>query len=206
LDAAAFHRNHGVIGDTINGLLSEPAGQVIEIGSGTGQHVIAFARAMPRYGWWPSDRSRSHLDSIEAWRRHSGALNVAKPFELDASASDWGFGRPGMPATEGIVAVVCVNVLHIAPWSVAEGVMRGAGCYLPGGAHLIVYGPFRRDGRHTAESNVRFDAALRRQDPSWGVRDSADLDACGRRHDLALAQVLPMPANNFVLCFTKSPR
>ncbi len=202
LDAPAFHRNHKAIGAVLERLLGACAGDVIEVGSGTGQHIVAFARALPRLTWWPSDLAPEHLRSIDAWRRHGSLDNVKPPVMLDAAAADWHLGESGRPPRSELAAILCINVLHIAPWAVAEGLVRAASRYLRTSGYVIVYGPCSRDGRHTASSNAAFDAALRAHDPNWGVRDTADLEALAVSQGLRLIQTIDMPANNLTLTLT----
>jgi len=203
LDAPAFHRNHTAIWAVLCPYLEAASGNVLEIGSGTGQHVVAFAEKTPKLTWWPSDPNDKHLASIDAWRRHRGLANVRPPLRLDLSgldqaASDRRSDQPdGLP--HSFRAIVCINVLHIAPWSVTEGLLRCASSSLEEDGQLFVYGPFMRDGRHTAPSNAAFDASLRRENTAWGVRDTAAIDAQAQRLGLRLAEVVEMPANNFVL-------
>ena len=203
LDAPAFHRNHKAIGAVLERVLGARSGNVIEIGSGTGQHVVAFARALPRLTWWPSDLAPEHLRSIEAWRRHGGLGNVEPPVMLDAAQADWRLGEAGRPPRSELAAILCINVLHIAPWAVAEGLMHAAARYLRADGYVIVYGPFSRDRSHTARSNAAFDAALRAQDPTWGVRDTADLEALALSQGLRLTETIGMPANNLTLVLTR---
>lgn len=200
LDSPAFHRNHPAIRDELQRILHGRTGHAVEIGSGTGRHVVEFARAMPDITWWPTDHIQRHLDSAEGWRLHEGLPNIQTPYLLDASAEDWGFGHPGAPPEEGLVAMDCINVFHIAPWEVAVGVMRGAARHLAPDGFLAVYGPFRRDG-HITDGNARFDASLRAENPAWGVRDTAELDTCAREYGLCLDRVVDMPSNNFLLIF-----
>jgi SAM-dependent methyltransferase len=147
-------------------------GDVLEIGSGTGQHVVQFAGQSPTITWWPSDHLDSHLRSIDAWRRHEGR-DVQAPVRLDASAPDWKLAAHGLPSS--FTAMFCANVIHITPWRVTEGIFAGAGRHLSPGGRLVLYGPFRRDGVHNSPGNEAFDADLRRDNPEWGVRDTADL-------------------------------
>ncbi len=204
LDAPAFHRNHGPILEVLRRHLAGSSGLVLEIGSGTGQHVVAFAEAFPALVWQPSDIDERHLASIAAWRRASGLANIASPARLDATAADWPAAIPEL-ATERLRALIAINVVHIAPWRVAEGLFAGAERHLRAGDGLLVlYGPYKRDGAHTAPSNAAFDASLRRQNPAWGVRDVADVAALGRRHGLALEEINEMPANNLTLVFRRS--
>jgi len=203
LDAPAFHRNHGAISSVLLRLLGDRTGDVIEIGSGTGQHLVAFAAALPNLTWWPSDPAPSHRASIDAWGAQCGLANVRRPINLDAAASDWKLGEVGRPPSQEIDAVLVINVLHIAPWAVSLGVMRGAARYLKSDGMLIVYGPFAKDGVHRAPSNAAFDAHLRQQNDQWGVRDSADLDAAATMNGLKLAEMIDMPANNTTLVFDR---
>jgi SAM-dependent methyltransferase len=205
LDAPAFHRNHAAIWSVLAPLLAERTGDVLEIGSGTGQHVTAFARQAPQITWWPSDVNAAHLASIAAWREHSGLANVRPPQRIDAAAANWPqeAQAAGMPAS--LLALICNNVVHIAPWAVAEGVMAGASELLAPDGRLFLYGPFMREGRHTAESNVAFDASLRARDPAWGVRDTAALAQAAAAVGLLHAGVVEMPANNLILMFERAP-
>lgn len=204
LDAPAFHRNHGPIWSAIGPWLRQQDGQVLEAGSGTGQHVVEFARQSPHFIWWPSDYSETHLQSIDAWRSHSGLSNIRPARWIDLAAPDWGLGSEDSQTLRALTAIFCANVVHIAPWSVAAGLLGQAAKRLRARGRLYIYGPFKRDGQHTAPSNAAFDAALRHQDPQWGVRDIADLSAAAI--DLALIDVMPMPANNFILVFERTSK
>lgn len=205
-DTPAFHRNVAPMRTLLEGWLGPAsAGDVLEIGAGSGQHALAFATALPRLTWWPTEAGGEQLASIEAWRRHAGPPNLMAPFALDAAAEDWGLTGPtaGRPPARGLLAIVAVNVLHIAPWAVAEGLFRGAGRHLGDGGMLIFYGPFMRNGSHTAASNAAFDADLRARDPAWGLRDMAALDVLARQQGLRRQATEAMPANNFTLLFTR---
>jgi SAM-dependent methyltransferase len=201
LDAPAFHRNHDAIWAALEPFLRQRRGDVLEIGSGTGQHVVEYARRLPDLIWWPSDINEHHLRSIDAWRAHAALANVKPPVRLDASKPDWRLSQHGFPAE--FVAMLCANVIHIAPWAVAEGLLAGAGRHLRADGCLFLYGPFRRDGVHNAPSNEAFDATLRSQNPEWGVRDTADLRVLADRNGLRLAEIVEMPANNAVLVFAR---
>jgi len=201
LDAPAFHRNHGAIWSVIAPFLHGRTGDVLEAGSGTGQHVIAFARHAPRIVWWPSDIDVEHLQSIEAWRVHARLPNVRPPLRIDLSRSEWGLGKGEHSPPDKLLAIFCTNVLHIAPWRVAEGLLQGAARHLRTDGRMFIYGPFMRNGEHTAPSNAAFDASLRRNDPEWGVRDVDDLAALAEAVGLKMMEVVDMPANNFILIF-----
>lgn len=202
LDAAAFHRNHDVIAPVLEGFLRDRTGDVLEIGSGTGQHAVAFAQRLPGITWWPTDLNDNHLRSIAAWRAHARLPNVQAPVPLDASAAEWRLRERNMPVS--FIAMFCANVIHIAPWAVAEGLFAGAARHLVAGGRLFLYGPFRRDGIHNAPSNAAFDDSLRSRNPEWGVRDIADLKKLGDANALRLVELTEMPSNNAILTFERN--
>jgi len=199
LDAPAFHRNHEAIWSVLQRFLAGKSGDVVEAGSGTGQHVVDFARHLPGIVWWPSDLNERHLASIEAWRAHSGLENIRPPMRIDLSDADW--SAAVRSEVSKLTALFCANVIHIAPWRVAEGLFAGASSTLAENGLPILYGPFKRAGKHTAVSNAVFDSSLRQDDPEWGVRDVADLEELAGRNGLALRQSFEMPANNLILMF-----
>ena len=201
LDAGAVHRNHAAIWTVLSKFLDGPSGDVLEVGSGTGQHAVEFSRQVPAINWWPSDLADSHLRSIAAWRASSKLPNLQAPVRLDASQADWQLSDLGLPTS--FLAMFCANVIHISPWSVAQGLLAGAGRHLRGEGRLFLYGPFRRDGRHNAPSNAAFDESLRRDNPDWGVRDTADLRKLAEANGLRLAETVEMPSNNAILIFTR---
>lgn len=202
LDAPAFHRNFEPMLAVLRRVLPDRSGHVLEIGSGTGQHIVGFAEAMPALTWQPTDLNPKHLKSIEAWRH--GANNVLPPFALDATDPETWPGGEGRPPMEALAAIVSMNVIHIAPWPVCEGIMRIAGRGLPDGGLLVLYGPFKRGGEHTAPSNAAFDASLRRENPLWGVRDVREVEAAASSRGLRLSEVVEMPANNLTLVFVRA--
>jgi hypothetical protein len=204
LDAPAFHRNHQAISAVLERFLAGKTGNAVEAGSGTGQHVIEFARQFPEITWWPSDLNENHLVSIEAWRLHSQLANILPPRRIDLSNPAWGDAMRGEGGPGELLTVFCANVIHIAPWQVAEGLVAGAGRYLGEGGTLFLYGPFRRGGKHTADSNEAFDASLRRANPEWGVRDVEAVEALAADAGLSLVEITEMPANNFTLVFARS--
>lgn len=203
LDAAAFHRNHQAIRAVLQRYLAGQSGDVLEAGSGTGQHVVDFARHFPGIVWWPSDLNEQHLKSIAAWRAHAALANIRPPLRIDLSDPAW---CPELQAgsVPPLLAVFCANVIHIAPWRVAEGLFAGAARYLRADGRLFLYGPFKRDGKHTALSNAVFDTSLRHRDAEWGVRDIVDLEALAARTGLRLVEIAEMPANNMVLVFERT--
>jgi SAM-dependent methyltransferase len=191
---AATDRNRDAILAVLRRVLP-PAGLVLEIASGTGQHVAYFARALPALRWQPSDGSAAHLASIAAWSAAAGAENVAPPVLLDVEREPW-------PVADAD-AILNINMVHIAPWSAAEALFRGAAGRLPAAGLLYLYGPFKRGGRHTAPSNERFDERLRAEDPRWGVRDLDDLQGLATAAGFGPAEIIDMPANNLSLLFRR---
>jgi hypothetical protein len=203
LDAPAYHRNHQAIRTVLERYLAGKIGDVVEAGSGTGQHMVEFARHMPEITWWPSDLNEQHLKSIAAWRSHAALPNIRPPLRIDLSDPTWCTEMQGGSGPANLLAVFCANVIHIAPWRVAEGLFAGAGRYLSDGGLLFLYGPFKRDGKHTAISNAVFDASLRERDAEWGVREIEDVKMLARRVGLGLIEIAEMPANNLTLVFER---
>ncbi|MHC2467077.1 DUF938 domain-containing protein [Bradyrhizobium embrapense] len=203
LDAAAFHRNHQPIWAVLKDYLAGRSGDVLEAGSGTGQHVAYFARQTPDIAWWPSDLHAAHLRSIAAWRAHAGLANIQPPQPIDLSDPAWSPVPSDGKGPDKLLAIFCANVIHIAPWRVAEGLFAGASRHLRADGRLFLYGPFKRGGKHTALSNAVFDTSLRERDAEWGVRDIADLETLAESVGLKLAGSFEMPANNMILMFVR---
>ncbi len=203
LDAAAFHRNHQAIRAVLEKFLAGKSGDAVEAGSGTGQHVVDFARHLPDVTWWPSDLNEQHLKSISAWRAHAGLANIRSPLRIDLSNPEWCAEMHNGSGPTNLLAVFCANVVHIAPWRVAEGLFAGAGGYLRTEGRLFLYGPFKRGGKHTAPSNAAFDQSLRDQNAEWGVRDIDDLQKLAASAGLKLVEIVEMPANNLALVFER---
>jgi Protein of unknown function (DUF938) len=188
--APAAERNAGPILDVLGRHLLR-AGTILEIGSGTGQHVVACAAAHPELLWQPSDPDPAARASIAAWTAARKLANVRAPLDIDVTAADWTRGLE-----LSLQGLVCINLLHIAPWAACTGLMAGAAALLAPGGPLYLYGPFKRGGRHTAPSNAEFDRYLRACDPSWGVRDVEEVVESAAHHGLARVDIVPMPANN----------
>lgn len=195
LQSPAVTRNRQPILEVLREVLPARA-RVLEVASGSGEHAVHFAGAAPGWIWQPSDPHPRALASIAAWSEVARLDNLLKPLRFDVTG-EW-------PA-ERFDAVVAINLLHISPWTASEALMAGAtGCLAPGGV-VVLYGPFRREGCHTAASNAAFDADLRRRDPQWGIRDLAEVEEEAQRYGLLLARVLPMPANNLILILRRQP-
>ena len=173
------------------------SGVVLEIGCGTGEHAVCFAEAMPNLTWQPSDPDSDARASTASWIRYRGLNNVLAPLDIDVSASLW-----GVEQTAPFDAILSINMVHIAPWEATLGLFAGAGRLLRPGGILVLYGPFMRDGAHTAPSNAAFDASLKAHSPSWGVRDIADLERVGEASRLSLRETIEMPANNMSVVFS----
>jgi hypothetical protein len=204
LDAPAFHRNHQAIRTVLQPFLAGKTGDVFEAGSGTGQHVTDLARHFPDVTWWPGDLDEQHLRSIAAWRAHSGLANIRPPLRIDLADPVWCPELDGGGGPRELLAVFCANVIHIAPWRVAEGLFAGTSRYLGAHGRLFLYGPFKRGGEHTAPSNAAFDASLRARNPEWGVRDVGDISTLAAGVGLVLIDSVQMPANNLILVFERS--
>jgi len=193
LHSAAAARNRDPILAVLRRVLPA-AGVVLEIASGSGEHAAYFAGAFPRLAWQPSDPDPRAHASIAAWC--AGVPTVRPPLALDATDERW----PVAPA-----AIVCVNMIHIAPWAACEGLLRNAGRSLPAGGVLYLYGPYRVGGRHTAPSNAAFDAGLRARDRAWGVRDLEIVVTLAASHGLDLRETVSMPANNLSVVLERRP-
>ncbi|SHF21090.1 Protein of unknown function [Modicisalibacter ilicicola DSM 19980] len=163
-------------------------GKVLEIASGSGEHALHFARHLPDLLWQPSDPDPAALASIAAWRDSESLDNLLEPVRLNVVETPW-------PEQE-CDALICINMIHIAPWEATEALFAGAGDMLDRGGVLYLYGPFKRAGRHTAASNAAFDDTLRRRDPRWGIRDLNDVEALAHEHGLGIERIVEMPANN----------
>ncbi|MCG6950836.1 MAG: class I SAM-dependent methyltransferase [Betaproteobacteria bacterium] len=192
LSAPAAQRNRGPILEVLQRVL--PArGRVLEIASGSGEHVVYFARALTGLVWQPSDPDPEARASIRAWIAQEKVTNVLAPIALDMMSARWPY------LLDPFDAVVCINMIHIAPWEACLGLLYGCEQRLPPGGPLVLYGPFMRGGMHTAPSNAAFDASLRRQDPSWGVRDLDDVVREAALRGFVLEDVVEMPADNLTV-------
>lgn len=192
--APATVRNRDVIADLLAELLPK-SGTILEVASGTGEHIVHFAHRFPQLVWQPSDYSDASLPSITAWVAEAGVTNVRPAVQLDASSPDW-----PVPQAD---AILCINMIHIAPWAATMGLMAGAGRLLQVGAPLYLYGPYLRDEVDTAPSNLAFDQSLKERDPDWGLRDLSAVTVLAAGHGLHLDRVIEMPANNLSVLFRK---
>jgi SAM-dependent methyltransferase len=174
-------------------------GIALEIGSGTGEHVISFAKALPGLVWLPSDPDEASRASIRAWSVTEGLANVRAPVSVDVRDEIW-----GVEDDAPFDAMISLNMVHIAPWEAALGLLAGAGRLLKLDGVLLFYGPFMIGGTHTAASNAAFDADLKSRNRYWGVRDVDDLVGAAAPHGLEPLKLVAMPANNLSLVFVKA--
>ncbi len=192
LTSPSVVRNRDPILAILRRLLPQ-TGTVLEIASGTGEHAVYFATALPHLSWQPTDYDEQALNSIAAHRATSRLSNLLAPVTLDASAPEW--------PVEQADAILAINMVHISPWRTTQGLMAGAGRVLPPGGVLYLYGAYKENGVHTAASNEAFDHDLRRRNPEWGVRDLEEAAELAEAHQLEIVERLPMPANNLSLVF-----
>jgi tRNA G26 N,N-dimethylase Trm1 len=193
--APATERNRDAIIAVLERVLPN-SGTVLEIASGTGEHVVAFARAFPSVVWQPSDPDPSALASIEAWRAEAALPNLSAAVHIDAAADTWCVAKAD--------AILCINMIHISPWIAALGLFAGAARTLDTGGILLLYGPYLRAGIDTAPSNMAFDRSLRERNPEWGLRSVETVVAHAAKQALALEDITEMPANNLTLIFQKT--
>jgi cyclopropane fatty-acyl-phospholipid synthase-like methyltransferase len=196
--APATQRNRQPILDVLQTLLPKQS-NVLEIASGTGEHAVFFATNFPGCQWYTSDRDAELRESILAWSQEYPDRNLHPPLDIDINSDRW------IRETKDITidAIVNINMIHIAPWSVCQGLMAGAGRILPKNGILYLYGPYKREGQHTSLSNEAFDKSLRDRDEQWGVRNLEDVIAVAQTANLKLKEVIAMPANNLSVIFIK---
>ena len=187
-------RNKGPILDILARVLPRQ-GVVLEVASGTGQHVLHFAKALPGLAWQPSDPDPELRESIALRVKEQQLANVNRPIDLDVSRLPW----PLQTAD----AVLCINMIHVAPWSATLALLEGTKALLPTQHVLFLYGPYRRFGQHTSKSNEQFDSDLRAHDPEWGLRELEAVSEAAASSGFVLAEVVEMPANNFSLIFKR---
>ncbi len=196
LNAPAAARNREPILAVLRTVLP-PAGTVLEIASGSGQHGAWFAPEFPQHRWAPSDISPDALAGIDAWARDAGGDNILPARLLDATAEDW----PVTDIAADLSAMFSANMIHIAPWAAGVGLLAAAGKLLPAHGILFLYGPFLRNGEPATENDAQFDTFLKGRDPSWGLRDLDQVVDCAKSSGLALSQRVDMPAGNLSLIF-----
>jgi hypothetical protein len=194
LSSPSALRNRGPISDVLRTVLSE-SGTVLEIASGSGEHITHFAARFPALTWQPSDPSAEARGSILEWSEAEGVTNVLPPLDLDAASDTWPIDRAD--------AIIAINMVHISPWLATLGLLKGAGRLLPAGGTLFLYGPYQRQGQPLVPSNAAFDASLRARNPAWGIRLLEDVADAAEQSGLVLTATVEMPANNLSVLFRR---
>ena len=192
--APAVARNKAAITEVLARHLPA-AGLVLEIASGSGEHALHFAAHFPALSFQPTDPDAAALASMVAWQAEAQLPNLQPPLAVDVMADAW----PVQKAD----AVLCINMIHIAPWEATAALMRGAARVLPRDGILFLYGPFKQGGQHTTPSNAEFDSSLRAQDARWGVRDLEAVAEITSAAGFAAPVVEAMPANNLSVIFRR---
>ena len=192
--APAAARNRDAISKVLDGVLPDQ-GHVLEVASGSGEHIVHFAARWPRLSWQPSDPESEARRSINAWAVDAALGNLSAAIDIDVMDDAWPVDR--------FDAMLCINMVHIAPWAATLGLMKGAGRLLPAGGLLYLYGPFREADVPLAQSNAMFDASLKSRNTDWGLRDLEDVIATASDHGFRFDQRIAMPANNLSLTFWK---
>jgi hypothetical protein len=192
--APATLRNRDFILDVLRVVLPT-MGLILEIASGSGEHVIHFAKNLPALVFQPSDADPDARLSVAAWVKAAGVTNVRAPISLDASHSVWPIASAN--------GVICINMVHISRWEATLGLIKGAAAILPPGSPLYLYGPYIRGGFATAPSNQAFDQSLRDRDPNWGLRDLEAVAAMAQSARFSAPVITEMPANNLSVVFRR---
>lgn len=194
LQYPATSRNRDAILDVLRSNLP-PAGLVLEIASGSGEHIVHFANALPGLTFQPSDPEDAARLSIAAWTMETGLPNIRPPLAIDVLREPWPIAQAD--------AMLCINMIHISPWEATAALMRNAGRILTKGAPLYLYGPYRQKDVVTADSNEAFDVSLKSRNPQWGLRQLDDVAALAREAGFSGPEVTPMPANNLSVVFRR---
>lgn len=197
--APATQRNRELILKVLSDNLTPTSNNILEVASGTGEHAVFFASCFKSWNWIPSDINPTARESIVAWKNANDVNNVALPLAIDVTQDNW----IEQVADRKIDAVININMIHISPWSACRGLMEGVGEILSSGGILYLYGPFKRNGKHTAISNAEFDRSLQNRNSTWGVRDLEIVVETANKEGLQLDQVIEMPANNLSVIFIK---
>lgn len=198
-DTPAFHRNIKPITGILRKELPQTDGRVLETGSGSGQHITSFAGEFPYLTFQPSDYAADNLPGIDAWTEYLKCKNVEPAIQIDLAAENW-FAQHAGPFS----SILCFNVIHISPWAVTCGLFAGASRYLAQDGKVILYGPYRVDGEHTAPSNAEFENWLKEQNGEWGVRDIKEVEREAEEHGFKPAAFHSVPANNFMPVFVRA--
>lgn len=191
--SAACERNREPILEVLREVFTAP-GDILEIGSGTGQHAVHFSSHLPHLTWHACDLADYH-PGIRAWMDHAGPANLKGPYLLDVTVEPWPLSQ-----ADGVFSA---NTAHIMHMPAVAAMFAGVGRRLAEGGHFCLYGPFSVNGEHRSDSNRRFDRQLRDRDPGMGIRDRSELEALAAEHGLVLAEVHHLPANNDLLVWQR---
>jgi SAM-dependent methyltransferase len=194
LTSPSAARNKEPIATVLSQVLPR-SGLVLEVGSGTGEHAVHFARVMPHLAWQATEQDEECLRSICAWVATETQANLRQPLYLDVIDAQW--------PIEAADAIICINMIHIAPWTATQGLLRGSSRILPPAGLLCLYGPYRVGGKHSSASNRAFDAQLRAIKAEWGVRDLDAVSNEARAFNIELERTFELPANNLIAIFRK---
>ena len=192
--APATMRNRDAIVAVLKDILPA-SGLILEVASGTGEHIVYFGRTFPGLTFQPSDPDPACCESIAAWTKREAVTNIMPPLQLDAQAREWDVPHPA--------AILCINMVHISPWESSIGLFEKAGTLLAPGAPLYLYGPYLRADVETAPGNLAFERSLKSRDLRWGLRDVADMDALAEQNGFERESLTEMPANNISLVYRK---
>ena len=195
--APATERNRQPILEILKQVIA-PGSNILEIASGTGEHGVFLASHLRSCRWLPSDINPQARASIVAWKDATKVDNLELPLSIDVMQKNW-----QEQITADITAIANINMIHISPWAACLGLMSGAEELLKPGGILYLYGPYKRDGKHTSKSNISFDLSLRDRNPQWGIRDLEAVIAAAAAAQLSLQQIVEMPANNLSVIFSR---
>ncbi|GAA0472511.1 DUF938 domain-containing protein [Parasphingorhabdus litoris] len=193
--APATLRNRDAIVQVLRGILPD-SGTVLEIASGTGEHAVYFGEKFPGLTWQPSDPDPDGCRSVAAWTKRAGVGNVLPPLQLDAEAASWDIEKPA--------TILCINMVHIAPWEASIGLFEKAAKLLSPGRSLYLYGPYFRGDAPTAQGNLDFDRSLKSRDLRWGIREVDDMDGLAKENGFTRTDLVEMPANNLSLLYRRN--
>jgi len=199
--APAAERNKDAIYACLKERLPK-SGSLLEIASGTGEHAAHLCPLFPNIDWQATNFDEEHLTSAISWQEHCQLENFLPVLSLDACSDIWPVEKNEYTHAP-FDALFNANMIHISPWAVCEGLFAGANRVLKTGGKLYLYGPFKLNGEHTSESNVKFEQWLKDKDPSFGVRDLADVIKVASANSLSHEESCGMPANNFIQVFVK---
>ena len=196
----ATERNKDSIAEVLSRILLK-RGYILEIGSGSGEHAIKFQKCFPELTWQSSDPELLHRNSISSWIEHEELnFKMPQPLDIDVEKIPWEIPSELLNSIQGIISI---NMIHIASWNCTKSLFNESGNLLKNGQFLMLYGPFKIDGKHISQSNAVFDISLKMQNESWGVRDLGEVSEEANKNDFIEEELIRMPANNFSVIYRK---